>query len=107
MIHPRLIGLEQLGAMTRQHSLAALLGLALVAAPAFIDPADAQRRRNNRPLPDSQQATSTSRDAVYYRNCAEARAAGVAPLYRGQPGYRPQMDGDGDGVACEPFRGRR
>ena len=35
-----------------------------------------------------------------------AWAAGAAPLYRGQPGYRPEMDGDGDGVACEPFRRR-
>ncbi|OWQ94303.1 thermonuclease family protein [Sphingopyxis witflariensis] len=43
---------------------------------------------------------------VYYRNCKAARAAGVAPLYRGQPGYRPEMDGDGDGIACEPYRGR-
>lgn len=45
--------------------------------------------------------------SLYFRNCAEARAAGAAPLYAGQPGYRPQMDGDGDGVACEPYRGRR
>lgn len=44
---------------------------------------------------------------VYYRNCDAARAAGAAPLYRGQPGYRPQMDGDSDGIACEPYRGRR
>lgn len=44
---------------------------------------------------------------VYYHNCAEARAAGAAPLYRGQAGYRPEMDGDGDGVACEPYRKRR
>lgn len=41
---------------------------------------------------------------VMYRNCTEARAAGAAPLHRGQPGYRPQMDGDNDGVACEPYR---
>ncbi|GMA17012.1 excalibur calcium-binding domain-containing protein [Deinococcus metallilatus] len=39
--------------------------------------------------------------APYYRNCTEARAAGAAPLHRGQPGYRPEMDRDGDGVACE------
>ncbi|MGW3480603.1 GmrSD restriction endonuclease domain-containing protein [Rhodococcus indonesiensis] len=38
---------------------------------------------------------------VAYRNCAEARAAGAAPLYAGQPGYSEKMDGDGDGVACE------
>ena len=44
------------------------------------------------------QATPPS---VYYRNCAEARASGAAPLYRGQPGYRPELDRDGDGVACE------
>jgi endonuclease YncB( thermonuclease family) len=43
---------------------------------------------------------------LYFRNCAEARAAGAAPLYRGRPGYRPEMDGDSDGIACEPFRQR-
>lgn len=43
---------------------------------------------------------------VYYPNCRAAWAAGAAPLYRGEPGYRPEMDGDGDGVACEPFRRR-
>ncbi|WP_230770222.1 thermonuclease family protein [Sphingomonas sp. Leaf4] len=39
-----------------------------------------------------------------YRNCAEARRAGAAPLRRGTPGYGPHMDGDGDGIACEPVR---
>lgn len=43
---------------------------------------------------------------VSFRNCKEAWAAGAAPLRRGQPGYRPEMDGDGDGIACEPYRGR-
>lgn len=43
---------------------------------------------------------------VFFRNCKEAWAAGAAPLRRGQPGYRPEMDGDGDGIACEPYRGR-
>ena len=38
-----------------------------------------------------------------YRNCREARAAGAAPLYRGQTGYGPHMDGDNDGIACEPY----
>ncbi len=38
---------------------------------------------------------------VYYANCSAARAAGVTPLYRGEPGYRSGMDGDNDGVACE------
>lgn len=36
--------------------------------------------------------------------CNDARAAGTAPIYRGEPGYRSDMDGDGDGVDCEPIR---
>ncbi|MBU8714098.1 excalibur calcium-binding domain-containing protein [Brevibacillus parabrevis] len=38
---------------------------------------------------------------VYYANCSEAKAAGAAPLYRGEPGYRAKLDRDKDGVACE------
>ena len=41
---------------------------------------------------------------VYYSGCNAVRAAGAAPLYRGQPGYREEMDGDDDGIACEPHR---
>lgn len=32
--------------------------------------------------------------------CAAARQAGVAPIYKGQPGYRRGLDRDGDGIAC-------
>ncbi|MFJ4208780.1 DUF1524 domain-containing protein [Paenarthrobacter sp. NPDC089675] len=39
--------------------------------------------------------------AAYFANCAAARAAGAAPLYAGQPGYRAGLDRDHDGVACE------
>lgn len=39
----------------------------------------------------------------YFSRCDEARAAGVAPIYSGSPGYREALDGDGDGVACEPY----
>jgi hypothetical protein len=38
---------------------------------------------------------------AYFPDCAAARAAGAAPIYAGQPGYRPELDGDDDGVACE------
>ncbi|MBX3429708.1 MAG: excalibur calcium-binding domain-containing protein [Hyphomonadaceae bacterium] len=44
---------------------------------------------------------------VYFRNCDEARSADAAPMLRGQPGYRSGLDRDGDGVACEPYYGRR
>ena len=36
-----------------------------------------------------------------YANCAAARADGAAPISDGDPGYRDQLDRDGDGVACE------
>ncbi|MCR6689472.1 DUF1524 domain-containing protein [Cellulomonas sp.] len=52
------------------------------------------------PTPGSPAPTPPA-DAPYYASCAEARAAGVTPLHRGTPGYRPGMDGDGDGIACE------
>ncbi|WP_347878339.1 excalibur calcium-binding domain-containing protein, partial [Actinomyces sp. ZJ308] len=37
----------------------------------------------------------------YYANCKEARAAGAAPMYQGDPGYRPDLDRDKDGIACD------
>jgi hypothetical protein len=36
-----------------------------------------------------------------FRNCAEARAAGAAPVRRGDPGYARHLDRDNDGVGCE------
>jgi hypothetical protein len=42
--------------------------------------------------------------SVHYAGCDEVRAAGKAPLHAGEPGYRPEMDGDNDGIACEPHR---
>jgi hypothetical protein len=50
------------------------------------------RKPADREMPD---------DGAVYSSCAEARAAGKAPLHRGDPGYNPKMDRDGDGVACE------
>ena len=42
--------------------------------------------------------------AVYFSNCGAARRAGAAPMRRGEPGYRGDLDRDRDGVACEPYR---
>ena len=42
-----------------------------------------------------------------FRNCAEARAAGAAPVRRGDPGYGPHLDRDNDGIGCEWRRPRR
>ncbi|OWK27983.1 thermonuclease family protein [Sphingomonas mucosissima] len=63
----------------------------------YVTPVRSEARRTKRHSPS---------DQGVFRNCAAARAAGAAPLYRGQPGYGAHMDGDGDGIACEPYRGR-
>jgi hypothetical protein len=42
--------------------------------------------------------------AFSYSNCDQARAAGKAPLRKGEPGYARKLDRDGDGVACEAKR---
>jgi hypothetical protein len=43
--------------------------------------------------------------SIYYPGCHAARSAGATPLLRGEPGYRSEMDGDGDGIACEVYAG--
>jgi len=60
--------------------------------------------RPGRPAPAPRSVAS--QDSVYYSGCNEVRAAGKAPLYAGEPGYRSGLDGDSDGIACEPYRGR-
>jgi hypothetical protein len=37
----------------------------------------------------------------YYANCDDARAQGKAPVYSTDPGYRPELDSDHDGIGCE------
>ena len=41
-----------------------------------------------------------------YSGCNEVRAGGVAPLYSYEPGFSERLDGDGDGIGCEPYRGQ-
>ena len=53
------------------------------------------------PQPQPQQGFVSQPQQGSYRNCSEARAAGAAPLRRGQPGYSARLDRDGDGIACE------
>jgi hypothetical protein len=51
--------------------------------------------------PAPPKTTTQAPAAAYYKNCDAARAAGAAPLHRGEPGYRAGLDRDNDGVACE------
>ncbi|MCW5748536.1 MAG: excalibur calcium-binding domain-containing protein [Alphaproteobacteria bacterium] len=47
--------------------------------------------------------TVTLRHIAAIRNCDAARAVGLAPARRGDPGYWPHLDRDKDGWACEPL----
>jgi len=57
--------------------------------------------RTAAPPADPRPAAESDRSSTSYANCAEVRAAGAAPIRRGDPGYSSKLDRDGDGVACE------
>lgn len=95
-----------------------MLGMAVVlwsiAAPAFAhggglaaDGCHNDRKNGGRHCHRGPNAGAISRPAangtreVYYPNCAAARAAGAAPVRRGDRGYASHLDRDGDGVGCE------
>ena len=78
--------------MLRKLFAAGAIVLGIASAPAAL--ADPSTTTTTSPGP-------TSGAGVYYPNCKAACAAGVAPIYRGQPGYRSGLDRDGDGIACE------
>ena len=63
--------------------------------PAQDEPAQPEEPAQ-RPQQDPKKSTST-----YYANCTEAKAAGAAPMYEGDPGYRSGLDRDHDGIACD------
>jgi len=48
-------------------------------------------------------AVTTLKHLLAAPNCSAARAMGLAPAYRGHPGYWPKHDADNDGIACEPW----
>jgi len=51
-------------------------------------------------LPTSTILPTTEPTVVVYPNCAAVRAAGKAPLPRGNPGYSRTLDRNHDGIAC-------
>ena len=78
--------------------------------PATTDPAQSDPALSSEPEPDAAtepepqpgpDASASAPQSVYYKNCAEAKAAGAAPIHAGDPGYRAALDRDKDGVACE------
>lgn len=71
-------------------------------------PAQAGQRYQpaNSLAPSSYAAPQGLRSGRAFANCAEARAAGAAPVRRGEAGYGPHLDRDNDGIGCEPYKGR-
>jgi hypothetical protein len=86
--------------------LGAILGLAgFLAIERWSASADAPvAAQQSEPHPPMQRRNALHSRA--FSNCAQARAAGTAPVYAGQPGYGEHLDRDLDGVGCEPYRGR-
>jgi Excalibur calcium-binding domain len=50
--------------------------------------------------------TATALADPPYRNCKEAHADGRYNIPSDDPAYRPALDRDGDGYACEPYKGK-
>ncbi|MNN21379.1 Excalibur calcium-binding domain protein [compost metagenome] len=68
-------------------------------------PSPAQRSSFNAvPTPAHTAPARSSGGNRVFANCAEARAAGAAPVRRGDPGYGSHLDRDNDGTGCEPYR---
>ena len=60
---------------------------------------------NSQPVdPSAWSADLRDRHHVAAKSCGAARAVGLAPAVKWQPGYWPQHDQDSDGIACEPRR---
>lgn len=66
--------------------------------PAPPPPPPAPKPTTTTPKP----TTTTRPKPVFYATCEDAWRAGAAPLYWGQPGYRIELDGNRNGIACEP-----
>lgn len=85
---------------SRRGFFAMLIGVLLVAIP---NDAEARRRRrgSRRRRRAGGRQSASSAGVGGFANCSEARAAGAAPVRRGDPGYSRRLDRDGDGVGCE------
>lgn len=75
-------------------------------SPSDPDPGQQQSERDSKDEDSTKPATTSALESeVRYENCAQAREAGAAPLDSGDPGYRPELDDDRDGSACEQGEG--
>jgi len=90
----------------------ALIALAVMAGLAFIGrdqlEADVRGLIDGQPVTSAQSAQPvrmfSPQPDQHFRNCDQAHAAGRYNIRISDPSYRSRMDGDGDGIACEPPR---
>ncbi len=86
---------------------AGVLSLAGLAVPGAALAQEVQQAAVQRAVPKGSPRISRGTPVVanvHYADCEAVRAAGAAPLLRGQPGYSDLLDRDGDGVACDSYR---
>lgn len=83
------------------HSVAVRTPAAKVVTPTRKPTKAPAAKTTTKPRPKKTRKPTPEPATVYYASCAAARAAGAAPLHRGDPGYRSGLDRDNDGVACE------
>ena len=96
-------------ALERTLSSCASVGMIFVNAPRQAPAANTNQQASppQNPQPPQQSAQQTSDWRQWDTNgngqitCAEARAAGIAPVHRGHPAYPHMRDADSDGVVCE------
>lgn len=72
-------------------------------APETTTPVPAPAPKQATPKKPARQPATKPRTlvSVHFQNCDAARAAGAAPVRRGDPGYGSHLDRDGDGTGCE------
>lgn len=85
--------------------IAAMGAFALCAATMPMEPAEARKSATNakkraRSGGRANHVRSAPSDSTF-ANCSAARAAGAAPVRRGDAGYSRKLDRDGDGIGCE------
>lgn len=81
-----------------------------IASQSYMSAAELDRQQPSAPVRGAERerrsiASTDSGSSWSFRSCAQARAAGAAPVYAGEAGYGPHLDRDGDGIGCEPYRG--
>lgn len=83
--------------MTRAWDRAIVIVTVLLVLAVFVAIAACGPEEPATPAPTADPHQQREDNGMYYRSCGDA----PGPLYAGDPGYRPALDRDGDGVACD------